>query len=38
MDHDAGIERMAIVGEPRWEEMTLLFTAEGLGACFRSDI
>lgn len=30
MDHDAGIERMAIVGEPRWEEMTLLFTAAGL--------
>lgn len=30
MDHDASIERMAIVGEPRWEEMTLLFTAAGM--------
>jgi hypothetical protein len=31
-EHDARIERMAIVGERRWEEMTLLFTAEGLRA------
>jgi hypothetical protein len=30
MDHDASIERMAIVGEPCWEEMTLLFTAAGM--------
>jgi hypothetical protein len=30
MDHDASIERMAIVGEPRWQEMTLLFTAAGM--------
>jgi hypothetical protein len=29
-DHDAHIERMAIVGERRWEEMALLFTAQGL--------
>ena len=29
-EHDARIERMAIVGERRWEEMTLLFTAQGL--------
>jgi hypothetical protein len=30
MDHDASIERMAIVGEPRWEEMTLLFASAGM--------
>jgi len=30
MEQDASIERMAIVGEPRWEEMTLLFTAAGM--------
>ena len=27
---DAHIERMAIVGERRWEELALLFTAKGL--------
>ncbi|HEU5134816.1 MAG TPA: STAS/SEC14 domain-containing protein [Steroidobacteraceae bacterium] len=31
-DHDASVERMAIVGERRWEELTLLFTAQGLRA------
>jgi len=31
-DLDASIERMAIVGERRWEELTLLFTASGLRA------
>jgi len=31
-EHDASIERMAIVGERRWEELTLLFTAQGLRA------
>jgi hypothetical protein len=30
MNHDASVERLAIVGEPRWEEMTLLFTAAGM--------
>ena len=30
MSLDASIERMAIVGEPRWQEMTLLFTAAGM--------
>jgi hypothetical protein len=30
MSQDASIERMAIVGEPRWQEMTLLFTAAGM--------
>jgi len=30
--HDGSIERMAIVGERKWEEMTLLFTAKGLRA------
>jgi len=30
MEHDACIERMAIVGEPRWQDMTLLFTAAGM--------
>jgi hypothetical protein len=29
-DHDVHIERMAIVGERRWEELALLFTAKGL--------
>jgi len=29
-DHDASIERMAIVGERRWEQLTMLFTASGL--------
>lgn len=29
-DHDSGIERMAIVGERKWEDMALLFTAKGL--------
>jgi len=31
-DHDASIERMAIVGERQWEELTLLFTAAGMRA------
>src|SRR5690349_2124528 len=30
MQHDACIERMAIVGETRWQEMTLLFAASGM--------
>lgn len=30
MEQDAGIERMAIVGEPCWEELTQLFTAQAL--------
>ena len=29
-EQDAHIERMAIVGERKWEELTLLFTAKGL--------
>ena len=29
-DQDVHIERMAIVGERKWEELTLLFTAKGL--------
>jgi len=29
-DQDVNIERMAIVGERRWEELALLFTAKGL--------
>ena len=29
-DSDSGIERMAIVGERKWEDMALLFTAKGL--------
>jgi len=27
--HDQQIQRMAIVGEKRWEDLTLLFTAKG---------
>jgi hypothetical protein len=30
--HDGSIERMAIVGERKWEDMALLFTAKGLRA------
>jgi len=29
-EHDVHIERMAIVGERKWEELALLFTAKGL--------
>jgi len=29
-EHDAHIARMAIVGERKWEELALLFTAKGL--------
>jgi len=29
-EHDAHIERMALVGERKWEELALLFTAKGL--------
>jgi hypothetical protein len=29
-ENDGRIERMAIVGERKWEEMVLLFTAKGL--------
>ena len=29
-DNDASIERMAIVGERKWEDLALLFTAKGL--------
>ena len=28
--HDADIERMAIVGEEQWRDLTLLFTSQGL--------
>ena len=28
--HDASIERMAIVGERKWEDLALMFTAKGL--------
>ncbi len=28
--HDEDIERMAIVGEERWRDLTLLFTSQGL--------
>ena len=31
-DNDASIEQMAIVGERKWEELALLFTAKGLRA------
>jgi len=31
-DSDAGIERMAIVGERKWEDLALIFTAKGLRA------
>jgi len=30
MQHDAQIEKMAIVGDKAWEEMALLFTSKGL--------
>ena len=30
MQHDAHIERMAIVGDKQWKDLTLLFTADGL--------
>jgi hypothetical protein len=29
-DHDDDIERMAIVGEEQWRDLTLLFTSKGL--------
>jgi SpoIIAA-like len=29
-ESDASIEKMAIVGERRWEELALIFTAKGL--------
>ena len=29
-EHDANIERMAIVGDRKWEDLALMFTAEGL--------
>ena len=29
-EHDVQIERMAIVGEQKWEELALLFAAKGL--------
>jgi len=29
-DHDADIERMAIVGERKWADQALMFTAKGL--------
>ena len=29
-DPDASIERMAIVGDRKWEELALIFTAKGL--------
>src|SRR5688572_25577699 len=29
-ENDARIEKMAIVGERRWEELALIFTAKGL--------
>jgi len=28
--HDTSIERMAIVGERKWEDLALMFTAKGL--------
>lgn len=30
MQHDAQIERMAIVGDKKWEDLALLFAADGL--------
>ena len=30
--HDASIERMAIVGDRKWEDLALMFTAKGLRA------
>jgi hypothetical protein len=30
VEHDAHIERMAIVGEKKWEELALIFTGKGL--------
>ena len=29
-DRDASIERMAIVGDRKWEDLSLMFTAKGL--------
>lgn len=29
-EYDGSIERMAIVGERKWEDLALMFTAEGL--------
>jgi hypothetical protein len=29
-DHDGDIEKMAIVGDAKWEELTSIFTARGL--------
>jgi hypothetical protein len=31
-DSDASIERMAIVGDRKWEDLSLMFTAKGLRA------
>jgi hypothetical protein len=30
IEHDAQIERMAIVGDKKWEDLALIFTAKGL--------
>jgi hypothetical protein len=30
MDNDARIEKMAVVGDKKWEELALAFTAKGL--------
>ena len=30
LEHDAEIERMAIVGDRKWEDLTLVFAAKGL--------
>ena len=29
-EHDHNIERMAIVGDPKWRDLTFIFTAKGL--------
>jgi stage II sporulation SpoAA-like protein len=29
-ERDDGIERMAIVGDPKWEDLAIMFTAKGL--------
>ncbi len=31
-EYDAGIDKMAIVGERKWQDLALLFTAKGLRA------
>jgi hypothetical protein len=30
MDNDARIEKMAVIGEKKWEELAIAFTAKGL--------